>query len=259
MQKTRFALGLILMFALADDAQAQRIGGLIKKTVDKATKPKEATPPTKEAAPEPSLFSFEPNADAMASFKRGLDIEINARNEYRSELAKLKTEEQYKACEQSMMMSAEGLKVTQEIVARMEKAKTPEDYQKMSEWQTEAYNTLAMKQCGADPRKLDGQRRTIFDNASKAAAKEAGKGWKGAAPLNDETILRDYRILKELAAKFCSLPADLRQDAQENGIRVPGSGSNVFWVFPAGFTQWVGPECDDLIKRDKMLEGSSTN
>lgn len=259
MQKTRFALGLILMFALADDAQAQRIGGLIKKTVDKATKPKEATPPTKEAAPEPSLFSFEPNADAMASFKRGLDIEIKARNEYRSELAKLKTEEQYEACQQSMIMSPEGIKLSEEMVARTDKAKTPEDFQKLSAWQVESYETLAMKQCGADPRKLDEQRRTIFDNASKVAAKEVGKGWKGKAPLSDETILRDYNVLKELAAKFCSLPADLRQEAQENGIRVAGSGSNVFWVFPAGFTQWVGPECDDLIKRDKMLEGSSTN
>ncbi len=255
MQKMRLVCGLLLMFALAEDAHGQRVGGLIKKKVEQATKPKEAEA-TKDAAQEASLFSFEPNAEAMASYKRGLDVEIKSRNEYRGRLAKLKTVEEYGMCQQATMTSPDAIKVAEELMARMGKAKTPEDYQEIVAFQDESYKAMALKACGEDPKLLIQEQSEVFAKAQAAAAQEAGTGWKGKAPRTDGSNLRDYRVMKELIAKYCSLPADMRQDAEKNGVKVPGTGSNIYWVFPLWFAQWVGPDCEDLTRLDKMLQGS---
>lgn len=240
------------MFALAEGTQAQSVGGLIKKKVEQA-KTKTAPPANaKEADQEPSLFPFQPNAEAMASYKRGLNVEIAGRNEYRERLAKLKTVEEYQTCETASMTSPEGAKLAEELVSRMGKAKTPEDYAKLSEWQVESYKAIVVKRCGENPRPLVSEQSTVFGKAAEAGAREAGKGWTSPSQ-SDGGNLRDYRLMKELVAKYCSLPADTRQDAEKNGVKVPGTGANIFWVFPLSFTQWVGPECDSLTKLQATL------
>lgn len=252
MQKMRLVCGLILMFALVEGTQAQSVGGLIKKKVDQAKAKTAPAANAKEAEQEPSLFPFQPNAEAMASYKRGLDVEIAGRNEYRDRLAKLKTVEEYETCETASLTSPDGIKFAEEVVSRMEKAKTPEDYAKLSDWQVESYKAIAVKLCGEDPRPVGSEQGTVFAKAAEAGAKEAGKGWTSPSQ-NEGGNLRDYRLMKELVAKYCSLPADTRQDAEKNGIKVPGTGANIFWVFPLSFTQWVGPECENLTKLQATL------
>jgi hypothetical protein len=63
----------------------------------------------------------------------------------------------------------------------------------------------------------------------------------------DQKVLEYLRTI-ELVTKFCSLSKEMRQDAMKNGIRVPGTGDKIFWVFSKDFANWVGDSCDDVLK-----------
>ena len=304
MQTIKLVWSLILVLAVADTAHAQGIGGLIRKKVEQATKPKDEQAP-KEAGQDRSLFSFEPTAEALASYKRGLELEVRLRNEYRDRLARLKTSEQYQACEQGAATSPDALKLAEESSARMDKATAPEELQKVYVWQNERFKAIALKQCGEDPRPLIQQRAEVLRKAEEAGVREAAKGWKrrparedhdGAreesdftpdqTPLEDpaepadiapvatrsiparwhvaerrqqssEIDLQDYRLMKELVTKYCSLSPAMRTDAEANGIRVPGTGNNIYWVFPQWFAVWVGPDCAHLMKLYTFLDESA--
>ena len=63
----------------------------------------------------------------------------------------------------------------------------------------------------------------------------------------DAKVLEYLRTI-ELVTKFCSLSKDMRADAMKNGIRVPGTGEKIYWVFSKDFANWVGDSCDDVLK-----------
>lgn len=58
----------------------------------------------------------------------------------------------------------------------------------------------------------------------------------------------EYLKTIELVTKFCSLSKEMRQDAMKNGIRVPGQGDKVYWIFSKDFANWVGDSCEDVLK-----------
>lgn len=73
------------------------------------------------------------------------------------------------------------------------------------------------------------------------------------ASLVADTITYDkaqgrYRILVEWVEKFCSMSAVARDDAAKNGIRIPGTGKNIFWVYTAREAQWLNKDCAELGK-----------
>jgi hypothetical protein len=78
-------------------------------------------------------------------------------------------------------------------------------------------------------------------------------GQQGTDPKTEEAK-NQYRLLKELLEKFCELPQPLRDDAAKNGLKVAGTGNNVFWVFTKGFAVWVGNDCDHLMKLFSQIE-----
>ena len=63
----------------------------------------------------------------------------------------------------------------------------------------------------------------------------------------DQKVL-EYLKTSELVTKFCSLSKEMRQDAMKNGIRVPGQGDKIYWVFSKDFANWVGDSCEDVLK-----------
>ena len=74
-----------------------------------------------------------------------------------------------------------------------------------------------------------------------------------AASLVADTITYDkaqgrYRILVEWVEKFCSMSAAARDDAAKNGIRIPGTGKNIFWVYTAREAQWLNKDFAELGK-----------
>jgi hypothetical protein len=310
MRYHRITLALALTGLVVATAQGQGIGGLIKKKVGDAVKPKEEQPP-KASQDESSPFAFELTTEAMAAFKRGLEMEIRMRADYRSGVVKhAAATAAYKKCEQGIPFRPEASKIADEGSSRMDKAKTSEETQSAMQWMQKEMMGLTTKVCGAEPGLAPDQTQS-FRKAEEAAATEFAKGLTrksrreepnepredsvtpeivdgcleesessdfasvpmhlggecthspaaGAAPkprLQDvETYLHDYRTTKEFVVKYCSLSPEMRADAEKNGIRVPGAGEKVYWIFPRWFAVWVGPDCDHLIKLYTVLEESS--
>ena len=288
------AAGVILFLAATSGLEAQGIGGLIKRKAADAVKPKEE-PKTKapDAAEPRSEFSFDLTPESMAALKRGLELEIRLREEYRAEVARQKTVAQYKACESESASSPEAAKFMEEYLARMEKVKTQEEVQKLTVWQNETLSAIIKKKCGDDPQPLISKQTERFTKAQFEGAMEFSKAFRKPAPrydtgnreqedageacqalgdLEDGSLTNDLcpityseslqeqpnastdvKVLEylktiELVTKFCSLSREMRQDAMKNGIRVPGQGDKIYWVFSKDFANWVGDSCDDVLK-----------
>ena len=291
MLTSRIFAALLLSFTVTTNADGQ-IGGLIKKTVKEATKPKEEKDAKAAATPETPPFPYELNEASMAAFKRGLELEVQMREDYKNRLAKLKTPEQYRACTTETATSADAQKIMEEYAKRTESAKTPDESQKVVTWFSESLTVLSQKSCGDDPQKLRSEQNNTFKKAEEAGALEFAKGWTkpskpdesddtafeqprgcpegdddaSAMPMQlvDECItttiqqqgtaaqteekLKWYRDTKELLEKYCSLSREMRATARERGLSVPGTGTNIYWVFDRKFAIWVDEDCDHLMK-----------
>ena len=290
MHTSRIIAALLLSLTVTTNAEGQ-LGGLIKKTVKEATKPKEEPKDAKATTPDGPAFPYELTEASMAAFKRGLELEIKMREDYKSKLAKLKTQEQYQACATNVL-DPEYMKLMQDYGKALESAKTPEENQKVMTRFGEQTEALTLKRCGEDPRPVRNAQYETFKKAELAGALEFGKAWRkpskpdeshgaselmsddclegdddnSSAPLHlvpecaltrvneqqqDETAeekLQWYRTTKELLEKYCSLSPDMRSTARERGISVPGTGTNINWVFSRGFARWVDEDCEHLLK-----------
>jgi hypothetical protein len=220
-----------------------------------------------------SSFPYVLNQAAKTSFIRGLELELRARDDYRTRLARAKTDADYYACTIETFQSREGTAVSEEFNARTGKAKTQEEIDKATAWMEQNIKALMVKRCGEDPSEVRAQQHDIFTSAELAGAREFAKGWtRSTVPRNepegggdptlvgvgspiglahpgpDEEKLAQYAMLKELLIAFCSLTPRQRAEAAENGIQVPGLGNKVYWVFSRQFARWFGPDCEVLMK-----------
>ena len=174
MRYSRITLALALTGLVVATAQGQGIGGLIKKKVGDAVKPKEDQP-AKDAPSESSPFKYELTAETMAAFKRGLELEIKMRADYRSRVAKhAAATAAYKKCEQGIPFRPEASKIADEGSSRMDKAKTPEETQSAMQWMQKEMMGLTTKVCGAEPG-LPPDQAQSFTKAQEAGAIEFGK------------------------------------------------------------------------------------
>ena len=303
MVRRRVFAALLFTCAVVTTADAQGIGGMIRKKVESVAKPKDEAQKTEASLGERST-AFDYTPGTMASFKRGLELEARIREDYRRQVAALKTPDQYTACQGQISSTPEAMKILEEMGVRKEKAKTTEEITKVSEWMGGEFKKLILKRCGEDPGPLRQRQQEVFLKATEAGASEFAKGWEkktpspeepadaAAAPLDvatfacaegesdvtsdcdaghsavvlplanvrlradttsDEEKQREYAVLKERVEKYCSLSKEMQADAEKNGIRVPGTGKDIYWVFPRGFAIWVGPDCDHLMKLFKLV------
>jgi hypothetical protein len=292
----RAAIALLLSFTLTSGVGAQGVGGLIKRKAAEVVKPKNepAAKANEPAAPTSAAFPFDLTAESMEAFKRGLDVEISMRAEYRKEVAAMKSQAEYDKCTQEAAMSSDAQKVMEEYVTRSEKVKTQEEVQKLTVWQNEAIDAVLLKRCGQNPRPLIEAQTQRFTKAQFAGAVEFAKTFRkpstpdqqpGGRESREECLelvlendtaeafvvceivksvqeapnaSTDIKVLEylktiELVTKYCSLSKEMRADAVKNGIRVPGTGKEIYWVFSKEFANWVGDACDDVMKRILLL------
>lgn len=175
MTRTRWAqMMLAVLMALPHSAHAQ-IGGLIKRKVADAVKPKEEQAPKAETG-DASPFKYELTAETMAAFKRGLELELKMRREYRARVAKHTSDvETRKKCQNGIPTRPEAAKIAEEGSSRMDKATTPAETQAAMKWMQDAMLGLMTKVCGAEPA-LPPDQTQSFNQAQEAGAIEFGKG-----------------------------------------------------------------------------------
>jgi len=251
--KVTTLLSLAVALSTAPSIAQGQIGGLIKKKVGQAVKGGDKTAPKKEETSNGSRLPRPVTASTFAAFQRGIEVERRERRETAKFLATIKTREQYEACQNQIPMSPEGQKIGAMIGTLKENA-TTEDVQKLSVKVNDEYAKLTLAKCGEDPSKYSGNwRQAQIAKADAAGVKEfsANLGTKPGPALGYDSATDDddwfYHLLKEWIPPFCLLTTALQEQAAANGIKVPGQGKDMNYVYTSTEASLLIPLCEILM------------
>lgn len=212
----RLGFGLlvgVLMTTAAIDAQ---LGGLIKRAGGTLTK----TPPQPGQQPSgpvsASTLGCPVDAAAMDRLLKALEAQRAERDAALKEAAAGKTQAQYEACLEQVALSPEFDKVLASF--------DPADIAKAEA----AAKALSEAKCGLPPDQARQQWQSRFDAAAKLVSD------------------CDARI-EEHVYRFCQLTPSEQASAQNGGLRVPGTGSSVFWIYTEAEAKAYAPRCARLM------------
>ena len=235
-------LASFIAFVPFERVDSQGIGGLIKKKAVEAAKGKDAKNDqgktvAKDEGPIKSEFAKECGPitpEAIDNFYRGLQAEAAGREAYDRKLAVTKPDEDVNQCRGKETISPEGMALIQRGLMN---GGTTDYVQKQLEKNREDLEKHLLQKCGVGRSKIEQDRSKEYDAARKAGI--------GASGLSDEC----YDKLKEFALAFCKGLSPAQQKlATEQGIKVPGQGSGIFWVFTADEAKAMFPRCGDLVR-----------
>jgi hypothetical protein len=119
-----------------------------------------------------------------------------------------------------------------------------EQLMKWMQEKTTGADSAVKKKCGTDPilQWTPGDRSRMIEQIAQNAAKTAG--------MDDQC----YSNLKEFAAFFCSLPDAQQQKAMQDGLKIPGTGKDIFWVFTPEHARALKPRCSKLVDAINNVE-----
>ena len=237
------ALGLVALLAIAPIPRLEaQIGGLIKKKAAEAVKGKDGKSDqgktvAKDDGPITSQFAKEcgpVTPESIDKFYRGLQAEVAGREAYDRKLAGTKPDEEVNTCRGNETISAEGRAIIQR---GLENGGSTDYVMKQMEKNRQDLETHLLKKCGVGRSKVEQDKFKEYD-----AARKAGISAAGVSP-------DCYDKLKEFVLAFCKgLTPAQQKVATEQGIKVPGQGSGVFWVFTADEAKAMFPRCGELVR-----------
>lgn len=210
-------------------------------------------------------YITEPHLKALF---RGMDAELAMRAEFRKEMAKYGTKEQYEACTANASMSPEGQKIMAAMTNVPANATAEEAQRHMAKMSAEM-EALVNRACPLNPSYWNDvtKRERLEEIRSKAAeiafppsttssTNPDGSEPRGLlflvlpedpAPSAPDTIvsldeakklsLDQYTRMIERLVAYCEYMknrprADPKMESRD-GLRFPGNGTNVYWVFTA--------------------------
>jgi hypothetical protein len=231
----RLGFGLLLGVLIATTAADAQFGGLIRKAgeaVKKGAPPPEAPP----AAPQTSASALGCPVDdaAMDRLLKGMEAERAARDAALKEAASAKTQAQYGACQSELAAGPEMQKVMESLGSLPDNA-TPAQSQAAMEKFATAMSSLLTEKCGPPPSEARDQLNRKFTEAGKQASDCDGR-------------------IREHALRFCQLPAAEQASAQNGGVRVPGTGAKIFWVYTEAEARAYAPRCGQILSLTDALE-----
>lgn len=263
MTNTRLVSSLLLALAVlasASPLEAQGITDRLKKKVgEKVNTGDKKDPATTNAAvaADQSKAPTKITDVVMTAFIRGLETERDRRKATVKFLSTIKTREQYSACQSTLAAGPEMQKIMMSLGNLPENA-TQEQTQKASQKMQADMEKLVKDKCGEDPNIYnDGWRRRQADSAEAAgirafsAALGTSQGGGGpflslerpeSAPDNTEL----YRFLKEWITPFCHLSEAAREEAAKQGVRIPGTGTGMYYVYTAEEAKVIMKVCGRL-------------
>ena len=112
-----------------------------------------------------------------------------------------------------------------------------------------------------EQRCVDSASRATGDN-SDIAVEPCGESrpWAhlAAAPVRADTTTDEekdnrYAFLKEWVGPFCALDKKKQEDAVGAGIKIPGTGLAIYWVYSKGDAKWLYEHCETLMKLLKLI------
>ena len=247
--RTSLAFAVLLACVPVSQVESQGIGGLIKKKAVEAAKGKDAKKDvakndSKDDPPTTSKFDKDcgpVTPESVDNFLKGLQAEIAAREAFDKRAAQTKPAAEVRACRDKNSIGEEGRSI---LNRGLENGGTPEFVMKQLETNKANFETFLAKRCGESDEKWDRSAKiAAYTDAHASGAKAAG------------VTEHCYDKLKEFATAFCKgLTPEQQKLAAEQGIKVPGSGTDVFWVFTADEAKAFMPRCSELTRAMKGTE-----
>jgi hypothetical protein len=154
---------LVVAVPAASDAQ---LGGLIKRKITEATKkggePEEKKPEDAKTPPEPARSPAErPTGvaaitdESLTGLERGLQTEIDLREQLRTELAaNVKSVQEYETCKGRVPTSPEAMQIALRM-ADLPPNSTQQDLIKLAERNQQDLDALTLKTCGPEVKRID--------------------------------------------------------------------------------------------------------
>ena len=241
--RTPFALALAalaLLSSLGAPAHAGW-GDALKQKASKVLKTEKPKPAAEAGPVTKSGMTPEVTAERLDRFQKGMEVEVAEMEKSKKILASLPDKATREKCAQQVAMSSEAQKLVMDFAEAAANAK-PEDGQKHMERMTARMDSIVTGKCGPDPSKFD---------AHQMARDALAKGSDTAA-LGDDMA---YRAWKEWVLEFCNYVEKLMKqpDGKEQvekmkteGLRIPGSGTGIFFVYTASEATLLLERCPKL-------------
>jgi hypothetical protein len=242
-------LTTISVLALSAAPAHAGLGDMIKKKaaqVVKGDKPKPAAAAAAETGAITSRIQPPVTPENLAKFKASMELEIAEREKAKKFLATVKTPEAYDKCKTDWMMSPDGQKVSKEYMDAVGSVKTSEDMQKVAETIGPKLEKKIEEKCGPDPGKFN-------ESWKVQQAREAlGRASDQFAHGDDYA----YGTWKEWVVEFCNYVDKLKKDPDDKqklakimdeGLRIPGQGSGIYYVYTASEAKQLLENCESLM------------
>lgn len=259
-QFSAVALAAIVALAAPQPAGAQ-LGGLIKKKVSEAIKPAEkVAEPSRPGGQTGSFINAEVmqiTPASIASMRKAMSAERAMQDEFRKELAKYPTREQYADCQQKAALTPEAQKIVAAIGNVPEGASAEEAQRAMTKMATEM-EALVKKSCPLNPEDwADYKRRQkLVEIHLKASAPFDTIGFRGVSgDGGGEMSVRRNDIITERIVAYCEAKAagvDVSGDS--DGLKIPGTGRDIYWVYTAEELKVLATiDCDKFLAEHRAL------
>lgn len=220
----RLGIGLLVGVLAATVVVDAQFGGLIKRAGEAIKKPTPPPDPPSAATPPASGLSCSVDDAAMDRLTKALEAQ-RAAQDAALKNAEGKTQAAYDACQLQFAQSPEAQRLFQGM-ALPENATPAQSQAAMEKFATTMTKMLADK-CGPTPTEVREQLETAFKNAAKMSDCDAK--------------------IQEHAYRFCQLTPAEQKAAQNGGIRVPGTGAKIFWVYTEAEARAYAPRCGQLM------------
>ena len=257
MNRSARSLVTLAVFAMFIAAPAHAgLGDMLKKKaadVVKGKKPAATEAANTETGAIKSRIQPPVTPENLAKFKAAMEYELAERDKAAKFLKTVKSKEDYQKCHMDWVMSSEGQALSQRYASAMDGVKSTEEMQKKMGPIAEQMEKAIAAKCGPDPDKYGPswageQARLALGRASDDFAKGQG--------LEAGTEDYAYGAWKEWVAEFCHYLEKLKKDPDykqklakilDEGLRIPGSGQGIYWVYTASEAKDLIENCDALM------------
>jgi len=219
-------------------------GDALKKEANKAVK-HDKKPASGETGPVESRIEPKVTPENLKKFKASLELEVAERNRVTKFMATVKPQDAYFKCKQDWMLSPDGQAQTKKYADALQQGKSQEEIQKVIESMAKEMEQVLEKHCGPDP-----------DNYNQSWANQEIRNAIGKA--SDQFTTDDYAYAgwKEWITEFCKYIEALKKqpDAEkqlakikDEGLRIPGSGAGIYYVYTASEANALLEQCESLM------------
>ena len=228
-------LALALCAAAPAEGQLSGLKNRAKKAVESVTGDGAAATPAQAAAAY-NEHVLEMTPDIVERFGKALRAEEAERQEIERIAASVRTPEAYQACVMTAVATPESEALMAAMAAKGEAylANTADAAAAAAhrEAQQDVMDFM-VRSCGPDPDQFRSSELPKLQARPAKVGQEAG-GF----------TVTQYAILKERVAPLCGLA----EAAGADGVRIPGEGENIYWVYSPAEVETLVPRCAELTR-----------